>query len=231
MQSDLAAFFSAMDRDPLNDLPKLIFADWLEEQAQWLPARRLRRYLNDLHPLWAAGIASSNLRVANPPFAQIRRGVLGRNDELWRLAGISLLKSLSRLETIGWEDILWMPDQSSTAFQHTLAQSWTHIELFSCGVPVDLQRTWNLLERQRSGFAPAGGSAFAAANQALELVAASQVVAGTPKWHFESSPTLAVALCQHLFQAVHRPSGPTWERLWGMVAWLWEELERTDLDW
>ncbi len=225
MIRDEAALIAACLAEPKDDLPKLVFADWLEEQGKTTEAWRLRQYLWVYRPIWKEGFEWQ----ADPEWtSEDRRALLEelvetRRDELWRLVILTLVEAIWArypLELNG-PKLHWPDGWNVERYQHILAQAKCLIILYSCGIQVHLVKALQATGRMRDAFRWRSGAAAGIA-EALRQAARRENVAA-------SATTKAARALERMAEDYVRKR--PWEPIQQAFGSLWWHIRDTKPPW
>ncbi len=134
-----SAFIAACLAEPEEDLPKLVFADWLEEHGRHIEAWRIRAYLQEYRAAWKKAIRWSGLAQGSKCRSLIEQVVHPRQDELWRLVCLTLVEAILDDFPLALEQVAWEHGWDSARYHRTLAEAKCRVILHACGVDANLQ--------------------------------------------------------------------------------------------
>ncbi len=140
---DEHAFMDKCLADPDHDLPKLVFADWLEEQGRTIEAWRIRQYVCVYQPEWLAAIRWDHIVDHRACSELVKRCVHARTDDLWRLVSLALLEAVQTSEPLPLDQLSWQAGWQLDQFLQTLAVSKCRIRLYACGLGLPLIDVWD----------------------------------------------------------------------------------------
>ncbi len=130
-----------------DDWPKLMFADWLEDQGRTREAWRLRKFLQVYRGQW---LAATQLPThwyrwwpfVDPQALELRRtihsAVASRYDELWRLVVVILDEVLRQHYPLQLRSIARFTGWGEAEIEQLLREMRCRIVLASCGIDVGL---------------------------------------------------------------------------------------------
>ncbi len=153
--NDEQAFIDACLRQPQDNLVKLVFADWLEEQGRSTEAWRLRTYLEVYRPQWWRAIRWDRRITDRWCKRRVRATVRMRNDPLWRLVNLTLLDAVLERRPLRLEVVPWQQAWSAERYCHTLAAACSRIVLCACGINANLDAAWLAAWRANQAASPA----------------------------------------------------------------------------
>ncbi len=133
-------FISACLSQPDEDLPKLVFADWLEEQGNTRAAWRLRQYLGVYRQSWKGVIRWEILDRLASNQTLIEEVVAKRRDDLWRLVALTFFEVVQTREPLPFEPVVWQRGWHAERYRQALAEAKCRITLYACGLRADLVR-------------------------------------------------------------------------------------------
>ncbi len=133
--TDEQGFLNACLSEPDHDLPKLVFADWLEEQGRTKEAWRIRQYLREYRPRWheAVGQWSGDRPQRVNHLKPIRQVFRSRNDALWRMVCLTQLEILNARYPLHLEQARWPRGWGPQRYAQTLSEAKCRVLLDACG--------------------------------------------------------------------------------------------------
>ncbi len=157
---------------PEDDFPKLILADWLEDDGRTLQAWRIRTYLRIYRPTWQQTLLWDQERDADATENLIRRVLRKRNDELWRLVELTMLYAVLERYPPRLDAFRWPEEWDVPRFLRTLAEARCQVMFRSYGLDTNLRNAEQAALRAWS--AAAGSTRAAHAAQAVRWTAATR---------------------------------------------------------
>ncbi len=159
--TDEQAFLNTCLARPEDHLPKLIFADWLEDEGRTTEAWRIRQYLRVYQPEWNRVMrlgeedpfdwlaedqphlhirAESNMRLDPKCLQRIEQVVRSRDDKLWRLVDLCFLQATLAHFPLTLKCIHWPFDWDAYRFRKTLNEIACRLTLHACGIDAKRER-------------------------------------------------------------------------------------------
>ncbi len=138
--TDEEAFQSTCLAQPQEDLAKLVYADWLEDQGRSIEAWRIRTYLQVYRSHWQTRIRWKGRWSAKECNYLIRSIIRFQakdwSDDLWRLILLTLIQAILKqfaihVDEIPWQRVLHDP-WDTLRYQHTLAVAECRVLFSAC---------------------------------------------------------------------------------------------------
>ncbi len=136
--TDEQVFIDSCLTDPDTELPKLVFADWLEEHGRTTEAWRIRQYVRVYRPAWLA-VLDWDATVDWRQLERLTRQVIDpRSDELWRLVFVTLLDGILQRYPLSLERFTWQDGWNPDRYRNVLATVNCRVILVACGIEANL---------------------------------------------------------------------------------------------
>ncbi len=213
-----------------EDLPKLVFADWLEEQGRSLEAWRIREYLRVYRPQWRAALRWEGKVHRDECRRPIQAVVQPREDPLWQIVSITLVDALCQRYPLPLKRIRWQGDWNAQRFATTFAEIRCRIVLTACGIDADQRASFQAAVEACSAADRAGSRAANQAAFALLILAKGVKEAAEP-YAREKLAAMRCVLClaESLGARQHAPLPG--QPLVVAAHSLWKHIQATDPPW